>query len=715
MTDPTQGPEPADVPGDPAPRPRRRVRAKGSGDPQVEAGQLPGPISSAAGRDADPEVAEASTPKPPRQRRARTTGAEGATPPGIGPATDIAAASATRRSDDIDRVAIPPYESDADTAGTTGRDIAKPTLGRTPEVLVLVGLGLLLVALGDGMARSSGALAVPLFWAGLAVIGAPIAVRLLGEGTSRRERLWLVSILGIAFYLVKVIHDPLQFTFYDELLHLRTAEDILRTGRLFGDNSLLPASPLYPGLEILTSVVSSVTGASVYDAGLVIVGAARLIVVVGLFLLYERLTTSHRAAGVGVLVYAANPQFLYFNAQFSYESLGIALTVLVLGLASSYGSRWRGLIATAVVGFGVVVSHHLTAYVLTGILGGWALITRMRGMPRSSWRAPATLFVAMIAFIAGWIIFVASETIPYLGPRFADALELIGLLTGQTQVRELFAGPPSGLAAPWERFLAYASVLIVLAVLPLGLWRLWRAFRRVPLAVTLGLVAATYPVTLLLRLSQRGSEEATRTPEFVFLGVGLLAGLVVIADWRAPLRRVAPTIHAALSPQRLRWLNAAGVLAFLVLLGGSVVIGTPAWARQPGPYLASADPRSIEPNGKLAAVWALDHLGPDNRIVADRINRILMGSYGRQDAVTVFRDGLSTWRLFTEPVVDTKALDILAAGHIDYLVVDLRLVGVDPFTRSFFEAGEPTDLADKGLTAGRADEMGGSTRGERGP
>lgn len=572
-----------------------------------------------------------------------------------------------------------------------------PTLGRVPEVAVIAAFGLVLIALGNNLARSSSILAGPLFWLGLITILAPIAVRLVGRSATRRERLWLVAILGLSLYLVKFLHDPLQFTMYDEILHIRTADDILVTGGLFAPNSLLTASPLYPGLEILTSVLCNLTGASVYEAGLVVIGASRLIVVVGLFLLYERLSDSARAAGIGVLVYAANPQFLYFNAQFSYESLGIALTVLVLGLASTYGGRSRrGLVATAVVGLAVVVSHHLTAYVLTVTLGVWALVAALPGMPRGERRTAGLLTVAMVGFIVFWLAIVAWETVPYLAPRFGDAFQLILLLLGQSQARELFAGPPGGVAAPWEQFLAYGSVLLVLAVLPLGLWRIWRDFRRNPLVITLGLVAATYPMTLALRLSQKGAEESTRTPEFVFLGVGLVAGLVLTADWRPAAQRFVPPVARLLGPVHDRLPHVAAVTAILILFGGGIVIGIPGWARQPGPYLPSADPRSIEPVSLAAAEWARLHLGEGNRFAADRINRVLMGSYGRQEAITVYRDGVPTWRLFTTPDVKGKEREILLQGQVGYLVVDVRLAGIKPLTRTYFESGEPPELAREG-------------------
>ena len=46
---------------------------------------------------------------------------------------------------------------------------------------------------------------------------------------------------------------------------------------------------------------------------------------VALFLFLERAAGSARAAGIAIAVYACNPSFLYFDSQFGYESLALAI------------------------------------------------------------------------------------------------------------------------------------------------------------------------------------------------------------------------------------------------------------------------------------------------------------------------------------------------------------------------------------------------------
>ena len=55
------------------------------------------------------------------------------------------------------------------------------------------------------------------------------------------------------------------------------------------------------------------TGLSTFYAGSLVVIAARLLMVLVLFLLFEQITHSSRLASIGVLIYMANPHFLFFN------------------------------------------------------------------------------------------------------------------------------------------------------------------------------------------------------------------------------------------------------------------------------------------------------------------------------------------------------------------------------------------------------------------
>src|SRR6266545_4304543 len=104
-----------------------------------------------------------------------------------------------------------------------------------------------------------------------------VGVTATNRGLGWLPALSLVGALGL--YLVKVLHSPLIFTLHDEFIHWHTANDILKSGHLFRENPLLPASALFPGLEIVTAALTRLSGLTIFDAGVVVVGIARLMLV----------------------------------------------------------------------------------------------------------------------------------------------------------------------------------------------------------------------------------------------------------------------------------------------------------------------------------------------------------------------------------------------------------------------------------------------------
>ena len=58
-----------------------------------------------------------------------------------------------------------------------------------------------------------------------------------------------------------------------------------------------------------------------------------------MFLLAERIVRAPAAALLAAVVFMANPAFMFFDAQFAYESLALPLVMVVLLLAF-FGSKF---------------------------------------------------------------------------------------------------------------------------------------------------------------------------------------------------------------------------------------------------------------------------------------------------------------------------------------------------------------------------------------
>lgn len=570
-----------------------------------------------------------------------------------------------------------PGRGELEAAGAYPRTLS---LGFLPVLAAATVAGLALVALANVAGRANEPWAQAAFFGGLLVLVVPIALRLVAEEPDRAERAALVCLLGLALFATKFLRDPLSVGDYDEFLHWRTAQDIASSGAIFAPNSLLGVSPYYPGLELVTTALSQMSGIPIFDAGVIILAAARLTFVLALFLFFEVVSGEARIAGLASLVYMLNPKFLYFDSQFAYESLALPLAGFILYLLARRGrsgpSRWLGLTVIILVTLpAVVVTHHVTSAMLVGFLVLWGLVAIVLRRRDHHQPKPGRIALLGIAMIAGWTMTVATATIGYLGPAITSTLnEVLNLIGGELAPRELFVARTGEIAPLWERLLGSGSAAALIAFLPLGFLVIWSRFRSKAAMVALALVAAAYPASLFARFTDVGAEVATRTPEFLYLGIA-----VVVAVGLARLSYRG----------RRRPLQLALLVLFVVAESiGGVIVGIAPWARLHGPYLVSADFRSIEPEGISVARWAYDVLGPGNNMAADRVNRILMATYGRQELITSYETGVPIRRLYLEPDIGPAQRRIIAEGNIKYLLIDRRMTTAPPVVGVYIDRGE---------------------------
>jgi len=551
------------------------------------------------------------------------------------------------------------------------------TLGFLPILSVVTASGLLVVANANSLARQEHEAAPLLFWLGLLVMFVPSAIRLASATASRNERVGIVLLNGIGLYIVKVLHDPLMFTFFDEFLHVRTAQDIIESGRLFTENTLLLASAYFPGLENATTAISTMSDSSLYVAGTLLLGAARLLFILVLFLFYEMASSSARVAGIATLVYSANPSFIFFSAQFAYESFALPLAMMVLLVILRRTRSLDGTTASwaliAVMVAGAVVTHHVSSLALTAFLVLWSAVHLIRRPQQAI--GPFKPAVLTLAATMGWILMVATVTIGYLAPAIEGAAaDIRRLAAGESGVRQLFRVSGAPAQPAWEIAVGYGAVAIILVALPVGLWHIRKRFRLDSITITLALASLAYPLALIARLTERGAELSARATTFVFVGVSFVFAAAVV---RALSWRIRGQSVVAL------W----SIVAAMLFLGG-VVVAVPPWGRLPGPYLVGADPASIEPQGIAAAQWTLHHLGPENRFMTDRTNRLLLGTYGRQHPITASGDRVNVRPAFFATVLGSAEIGVLRAGRVRYVLIDRRLSAALPRVGVYTERGE---------------------------
>ncbi|MGH2974741.1 MAG: hypothetical protein ACRDLL_07735 [Solirubrobacterales bacterium] len=565
--------------------------------------------------------------------------------------------------------------------------MARPRLsnGFVAPIALCCGLGLLLCSFANTLARETLDPSSLLYWGGILLISLPIFWRLTSRDASPGERLVLVCLLGLSLYGVKVVRDAPLFTFSDELVHAFNADQIASHHHLFRSNPILPVTPRYPGLEGATSALMTITGISSYWAGIVVVGIARLSLTIALFLLFARVGGSARTAGLAVAIYAGNFNFLYWGAQFSYESLSLPLFAVVLMAVAERGAapreRARDWAVPIVLGIAaIVVTHHLTSYAVAVFLAALAvaywLVRRDWSWP-NPWR-----FAVLAALLAtAWLLLVANSTFGYLGPVIGEAFEAIfNTASGEAPPRALFEGKGSSASLPPTPFLARAIALLAVGLLaaatPFGLMRFWRRYRRQPFALVFALAALGFFATLLLRLAPAAWETGNRLSEFLFIGLAFVAALAGLQNWR---------------PRNRPWIGRAALTAALgVLVVGGAIAGWPWDLQLASPIRASADGGTISSPPLALGEWAEHNVAEGERFAASTADARTLMNPGERTALAGKTPDIQD--MLEETAFSGWELPLLRRENLRYVVTDRREISFDG-TRGYSFAIDGADEA----------------------
>jgi hypothetical protein len=546
--------------------------------------------------------------------------------------------------------------------------------GTLPWIALSVSAGLLAASAGDALSRTGRSGGLPLFWLGIVLIMFPAAVCLTGDRPSVGERAALIVMVGLGLYGVKVLRDPFVFTYGDELLHLPNLNAILDSGRLFGSNAILPISPRYPGLETVAALMVRVGGMSQYDAGVVLIAFARAIMVLALFLFYERVSGSPRVAGIGALVYAATPTFLFFDAQFAYESLALPLATVALmallrwGRASDPVSRRRWGALVVALAAGIIITHHVSSYFLVVFLIGLCLVHVSLHERRS---APWVLSGIVLLLAVAWLMVVAGRTVGYLSPVITSALRnVIATINREAPTRTLFAnqGGVAQTDVP-ERVIAVFGILALAVGVLGGLTISWRRLRARPLMMLLVICALVYIATLPLRFVPAAWETASRAGEFLFIGVGVT--VAIGTNWLLD--------RGGTSRMRRRVSVAA---AITLVFASGVIAGWPGNELVAFPRRVVADGRTLDPPQVVAATWSGRMLGPHEHVFAQPGDARLFNNNAHQM-------GFEGTDSLNSPTLTGTVRAALRMNRITLVAADRRSVSSDLLVGFFFDVGSP--------------------------
>lgn len=525
--------------------------------------------------------------------------------------------------------------------------------------------GLLLIAIAFSGSRVETNWANLLFWCGFMVIILPPIVRISSPNLTRQERISMVVMLATIYYLIKVLYNPILFTFKDEFHQMHTTSSILLTGRLFHQSSILPVSPFFPGLSILTASLVKLGGLDIFVSGLIIIGIARIAFVLSLFLFYEHISRSSFLGSIATLLYISNPHFLLFDAQYSYESLALPLIAFILYSLKSqeslntytHSNVIEKTVMLGAIGV-VVVTHHVSSYMLTLLLGIWLISAFF--VPKDPHKSSNSRVIAIICavVVVSWAIYVATMVIDYLEPWLRNTVrQTVEVLANERPPRELFRDRTGRTISYLVQVPVYASVLLIFSVLPFAARSTWKNYRHQTIALALLIVSFSYPVAQALRITSYGLSIGTRALPFIYVGLSFV---------------LAVGLHNLLANPKTRFRRTIFAGFVVTLCTGTTAAVVSSWGL-PRPYDPLSYTSAVDSQGIAAAIWTETFLGTEERFVAPFTMELIVGAYGRQQMLNNVTEGVWFNSLFVKSILDPSDVQFARRRNVEYLVEDQRL------------------------------------------
>ena len=564
---------------------------------------------------------------------------------------------------------------------------SQPHTAWAGPTIVMVALGVLGQAWLGYQGRTTGGFSSVLWYITLCLIFVPPTALIMSGRITDRAKIWFALYMALALLATRFVLYPQQFAYHDELIHYRVLLSIEQTKHLFTPNSLLPDTADYPGMEIATAAVHQLTGLSLHAAGLVVLGAVRVVMTLALIRIIQMVTGSATAGCLAAVIYTTNPQYIFFNSQFSYQSVALPLCffcVYVIALSRNTRSPLSVVPGTAII-LAVAATHHLTSLALAIVLWVWYLFTRINKRPV---RQLLPLAVASLVIVAAWTWLARSVIIPYLSEIANNSLSNITTVLHGTSSHKFFTDSAGDRSPAWQELLSLASVLLITLTLIPSVWLAITKHRLLSAgAMTLFAIASLYPIVPAGHLTDVTAEISDRASGFVFVGLGY----IVAAWWlrNDPFHRHAKT--SRFTVRRRPWLLVTGLT---VCFAGGAVLSGPDWIYGPGSYLVSADNRSVDQLALQAAYWEGRNLPPGGRVFSNRVNGLLAGSYGNQHALTALGDKVDEGSLSNLLLGPSSTAAVLVDARlacslgVQYLVADQRLSESLPHLGIYIDNGE---------------------------
>ena len=391
-----------------------------------------------------------------------------------------------------------------------------------PKVLFMLWMcGIMIVALTYYNAYSE-TFNFELFWIGIFLSSLSL-IGLILDDQIKKYRLILLFILGITFYFPVIFWSPNYFHFGDEILHYQTSRLIQEHGNL-DINVNFDVTKYYPGISLVTVFLSEFSDTSIFFSGKFMVGIIHSLMLIFVYLLFERISHSEKIAIFGAIIYATNSRYIFFDGIFSYESMGLPLMILTLFILAKYttidsvNNIYFRLLMIILIS-AIVITHHFTSYMLLLFMIVLLLVIYRKKLDqyiKLDFYVAASLTFMLIF---GWMVYYATVGFGYFGGlvrrSFVDIFKMFSL--EHVTLRVLYRESP---VPYYERFTSqFLYIPLLFALFIIGIYILKRKNRFGDMW-TYGLVAYGYIFFMSLLLIFNNSAEMFVYRSWAFLSIG---------------------------------------------------------------------------------------------------------------------------------------------------------------------------------------------------
>jgi hypothetical protein len=561
----------------------------------------------------------------------------------------------------------------------------------------------------DLVAARPGRFLVALYLCLLGFVGVALLIyasKYLGAGSTvfdlPSRDLWVLSLMLVASPLLLAVFQRVPIVFLlppialifllyplfspfglpydrDVIYNFQFASVLLQSGHWAPGAGVTGAAytySFYPGSGVYDAEFASVTGVPLITTIQWSIPLLRLLVLPPVVYALGKRLYGPRVGMLGLVLFLGTPSILFnisVQQEFAVVFLALAFLLLTFIVLEPSTPPTAVIIAFVLCSAFVIVSHHLTSYVLLAWLGGFLLVAFLLARKQAlHWKRVVPLFAVYSAIFVLYTSFVSlpsfREQVAQISPTFAGFV----MATPSTVTP---GGAGIGQSFPlYQQVWIYGAFLLIIVLPILGL----RRFRR-----ERGWDFASVNVVVALVLTLFSIPFLATQFSFLVLRVMEWAGLFLLpmAAWWL-LQRLWPGHSGARALRSLgirvpgiRWRKYAGpvaALAVIVLIftGGSLAPYSSRDQFAPPSQIENDSPVLIDQNDYALGLWAHSHLNGSVLIWGDLYTYSVIGGFGRFSMVW------DSYLVFNTTTVSEAAWARIVVG--EYIVVDQYMTTKTP-------------------------------------